>query len=221
MAGDDESLEVNLDATTDDFDPALTVDLEAAEDELKASIADEVAVDDESFEVNLDATTDDFDPALTVDLEAAEDELKASIADEVEGDDEVIDLDYGDEDAIQFTMGQDSLGDDLKSEQFPPVDSDDASLELVIDTTLDNLSGVKLGSDNSRILYFPDSPSEGRDIEEFESEVKMTLQAIRDQLQNMTERLFQQERSTSDLKQTIAELKDNNMPAAKNRKKSS
>jgi hypothetical protein len=179
------------------------------------------AGDDESLEINLDATTDDFDPALTIDLEAAEDELKASIADEVEGDDDVIDLDFGEEEAIQFTMGEDILGDDLAPEQFSPIDSDDASLELVIDPTLDNLSGVKLGLDNSRILYFPDSPSEGRDIEEFESEVKMTLQAIRDQLQNMTERLFQQERNTNDLKQTVAELKDDNMPVAKNRKKKS
>jgi hypothetical protein len=94
-------------------------------------------------------------------------------------------------------------------------------VELVDDPAVDTLFGVKLGSDNSRILYFPDSPSEGREIDEFESEVKMTLQAIRDQVQNMTERLFQQERSTSDLKQTIAELKDDNLPVAKNSKKSS
>ena len=207
MAGDDESLEINLDATTDDSTRALTANFETAEDE--------------SFEVNPDATTDGFDPALTVDLEAAEDELKASIADEFEDDDEVIDLDYEGEDAIQFTMGQDNQGDELRSEQSPPADSDDASLELPDDPTVDTLFGVKLGSDNSRILYFPDSPSEGRDIDNFESEVKTTLQAIRDQLQNMTERMFQQERNAIDLKQEIAELKDNNMPVAENSKKSS
>jgi tetratricopeptide (TPR) repeat protein len=221
MADDDEPLEVNFEATMDDFDPALTVNLEAAEDELQASIVDEVADDDESFEIDLEATTDDFDPALTVNLDAAEDELQASIADEITDDDEVIDLDYDGEDAIQFTIGQDSPGDDPGSEQFPPVDSEDASLELIDDPTVDTLFGVKLGSDNSRILHFPDNPSEGRDIDEFESEVKTTLQAIRDQLQNMTERLFLQERTTIDLKQTIAELKGDNMPAAKNRKKSS
>jgi len=221
MAGDNESLEINLDATTDDSTPVLTASFEAIEDELEAPLANKAADDDESFEVNPDATTDGFDPALTVDLEAAEDELKASIADELEDDDEGIDLDYGDEDAIQFTMGQDSQGDELKSEQFTPVDSDDASLELLDDPTVDTLFGVKLGSDNSRILYFPDSPSEDRDIDKFESEVKTTLQAIRDQLQNMTERLFQQERTTNDLKQTIAELKSENMPVAKNIKESS
>ena len=94
-------------------------------------------------------------------------------------------------------------------------------LSCLDDPTVDTLFGVKLGSDNSRILYFPDSPSEGRDIDNFESEVKTTLQAIRDQLQNMTERLFQQERNAIDLKQEIAELKDNNMPVAENSKKSS
>jgi pilus assembly protein FimV len=220
MAGDDESLEINLDATTDDSTPALTVSFEAAEDELKASLVNEAAEDDESFEVNPDTTMDGFDPVLTVDLEAAEDELKASIADDLEDDDEVIDLDYGNEDAIRFTMGQGSQGDKLKSEQSTPVDSDDASLELLDDPTVDTLFGVKLGSDNSRILYFPDSPSEDRDIDKFESEVKTTLQAIRDQLQNMTERLFQQERATNDLKQTIAELKNENMPVGKNIKES-
>jgi len=190
-------------------------------DDLPETEESGMAEDDASLEINLDATADDFDMAFTVDVEAAEDELRAAIAGEVEDDDEVIDLNYGDEDAIQFTMDEDSLADDLKSEQSPPVDSDDASLVLVDDSTVDTLFGVKLDSDNSRILYFPDSPSEGKDIDEFESEVKMTLQAIRDQLQNMTERLFQQERTTNDLKQTISELKDDNLNVAKNNKKSS
>jgi hypothetical protein len=221
---DSEPADLNLDLETHehtDEGDSLLDDLVSELDDSPETDESGMAGDDESPEINLDATTDDFDPALTIDLAAAEDELKASIADEVEGDDDVIDLDYGEEEAIQFTMGEDILGDDLEPEQFSPIDSDDASLELVIDPTLDNLSGVKLSLDNSRILYFPDSPSEGRDIEEFESEVKMTLQAIRDQLQNMTERLFQQERSTNELTQTIAELKDDNMPVEKNRKKKS
>jgi FimV-like protein len=223
----DLNLTLNLDLEThelnDDGDSLLD-ELISELDDLTEADESGMADDDESFEIDLEATTDDFDPALTVNLEAAEVELKASIsdvvADEVAGYDEVIDLADDDEDAIEFTMNQDSLGDDPRSEQFPPVDSDDASVELIDDSTVDTLFGVKLGSDNSRILYFPDSPSEDRDINEFESEVKMTLQAIRDQLQNTTERLFHQERSTSDLKQTIAELKGDNLPAAKNGKKS-
>ena len=48
------------------------------------------------------------------------------------------------------------------------------------------------------------------------------LSAIRDQLQNMTERLFHQERATNDLKQTLAELKDDsNTSKGKKSKKSS
>jgi FimV-like protein len=220
----DLNLSLNLDLEThelNDEGDSLLDELISELDDLTEADESGIADDDESFEIDLEATTDDFDPALTVNLEAAEVELKASIADEVAGYDEVIELDYDDEDAIEFTMGQDSLDDAPRSEQFPPADSDDASVELVDDPAVDTLFGVKLGSDNSRILYFPDSPSEGREIDEFESEVKMTLQAIRDQVQNMTERLFQQERSTSDLKQTIAELKDDNLPVAKNSKKSS
>ena len=204
-----------------DVDAHTCPDLISELDDSAEAIESEMVVDDETLEVNLDATTNDLDPVLAVDLDAAEDELKASIADEVEDADEVIDLDYGGEDAIQFTMEHDSLDDDLTSEQFPPVDSDEASLELVDGPTLGTLSGVKLDSDNSRILYFPDSPSEGRDISEFESEVKMTLQAIRDQLQNMTERLFQQERVTNDLKQTVVELTNDTVPPEKNTRKSS
>lgn len=41
---------------------------------------------------------------------------------------------------------------------------------------------------------------------EFEADVKMTLQAIRDQLQYMTERLFRQERETSELRQALQEI---------------
>jgi hypothetical protein len=101
-------------------------------------------------------------------------------------------------------------------------DDDDTNLVLVEETTVDSLTSVKLDSDNSRILYFPDSTSEGKDIEEFESEVKMMMQTIRDQLQNMTERLFHQERATNDLKQTLTELKDDSSSSrGKKGKKSS
>jgi hypothetical protein len=93
---------------------------------------------------------------------------------------------------------------------------------MVEEKTVDSLTSVNLDSSNSRILYFPDSSSEGKDIDEFESEVKMTLQVIRDQLQNMTERLFQQERVSNNLQQTLADLKEESSAAqGKKNKKSS
>jgi hypothetical protein len=78
-----------------------------------------------------------------------------------------------------------------------------------------------MDSGDGRIFYFPDSPNKDKEIDEFESEVKMTLQAIRDQLQNMTERLFHQERATNDLKQTIAELKDDSSASGAEKSKKS
>jgi hypothetical protein len=50
----------------------------------------------------------------------------------------------------------------------------------------------------------------------------MTLQVIRDQMQNMTERLFHQERVSNDLQQTLADLKEASSAAqGKKSKKSS
>ncbi|MCP4470055.1 MAG: hypothetical protein GY815_05105 [Gammaproteobacteria bacterium] len=62
---------------------------------------------------------------------------------------------------------------------------------------------------DGRILYFPDGSSDkvkSEEFEEFASEVRLTLQVIRDQLQNMTERLFRQERETHELHKSIVEL---------------
>ena len=42
---------------------------------------------------------------------------------------------------------------------------------------------------------------------EFESEAMITLKAMRGQLQNMTERLFRQERETHQLHKSIVELR--------------
>jgi tetratricopeptide (TPR) repeat protein len=187
-----------------DSEAALAVNLEPTEDDLDAVLA-----------VNAEATEDELDAVLAVDLEAAEDELDAMLAAETQDDDEVIDLDYGAEDAVQFTMEE-----EIKSEQLAADDGNDTNLVLVEEPKPDSLPHVKLDSGDGRIFYFPENPSEDKEFDEFESEVKMTLQAIRDQLQNMTERLFHQERATNDLQQTIAELKDGSSAseAGKNKK---
>ena len=152
---------------------------------------------------NLDPAEDELDAALADNLDPAEDELDAALAEEFQDDDEEIDLDYGNEDAMQFTIEE-----EIESGQPALADGDDTNLVLVEESTLDSLADVNTDSSDSRIFYFPDNTAEDKDIDAFESEVKMTLQAIRDQLQHMTERLFQQERTTIDLKQSIADLND-------------
>ncbi len=205
------ALVVNLEPTEDDLDAMLAVDAEATEDELDAMLAAEIQ--DEDDVIDLDYGEED---TIAVNLEATEDELDAVLAAEIQDDDEVIDLDYGEEDAVQFTMEE-----EIKSEQLAAADGDDTNLVLVEESKPDTLANVKLDSGDGRIFYFPDNPSEDKDIDEFESEVKMTLQAIRDQLQNMTERLFHQERATNDLQQTIAELKDDSSASGAEKSKKS
>ncbi|MFA9421849.1 MAG: hypothetical protein ACERLB_17020, partial [Gammaproteobacteria bacterium] len=61
---------------------------------------------------------------------------------------------------------------------------------------------------DGRILYFPDNQSDDEKSSEFESEVKMTLQAIRDQIQQINERMFSQERDSNSLKKAIGELNE-------------
>ncbi len=61
---------------------------------------------------------------------------------------------------------------------------------------------------DGRILYFPDSRSDDEKSSEFESQVKMTLQSIRDQIQQINERMFSQERDSNNLKKAIGELNE-------------
>lgn len=193
----------------------LMIELDQIQDSKVADITDSKGESAIVFE----ALDDDLDAVIGESLKESEDDpgtvLVAEIRDE--DDEEEINLDCDEEDAMQFTMD-----DDTEFGQKKAPTGDESSLVLVEESTLDSLNSVKLDSDNSRILYFPDGPSEGKDIDDFESEVKMTLQATRDQLQNMTERLFRQERATNDLQQILTELKgDSNASASKQRKKSS
>jgi hypothetical protein len=220
--GDDDSspTDLNFDLELSEFDDPegdelddLIIELDQSEESEVSDIPDSEA----ALAVNLEPTEDDLDAVLAVNAEATEDELDAMLAAEIQDDDEVIDLDYGAENAVQFTMEE-----EIKSEQLATDDGNDTNLVLVEEPKPDSLPHVKLDSGDGRIFYFPENPSEDKEFDEFESEVKMTLQAIRDQLQNMTERLFHQERATNDLQQTIAELKDGSSAsgAGKNKKSS-
>jgi tetratricopeptide (TPR) repeat protein len=67
---------------------------------------------------------------------------------------------------------------------------------------------VNTKSFDGRILYFPDSHADEGKSDIFESEVKMTLQSIRDQMQQINERMFSQERDSNSLKKAIGELNE-------------
>jgi FimV-like protein len=69
-------------------------------------------------------------------------------------------------------------------------------------------NNVDSKSFDGRILYFPVSHSDEGKSGEFESEVKMTLQSIRDQMQQINERMFSQERDSNNLKKAIGELNE-------------
>ena len=218
--GDSAAADLNLDLEANELDDLADTELDdlvSELDQVQDSEAPEIADNEDEFAIDLEATDDDLEAVLGADLNVTEDDPDTVlIADMHDEADDEINLDYGETDTMQFTMD-----DDTESGRNTAA-ADDASLVLVEESTLDSLTNVNLDSDNSRILYFPDGSSEGKDMGEFESEVKMTLQAIRDQLQNMTERLFHQERATNDLQQTLAELKDDsNASAGKQNKKSS
>ena len=61
---------------------------------------------------------------------------------------------------------------------------------------------------DARILHFPETGTGRQASVEFQSEVTMTLQAMRDQLQNLTERLYRQEREASELRQQVQQLSE-------------
>jgi hypothetical protein len=59
--------------------------------------------------------------------------------------------------------------------------------------------------DRPRVLSFPDAAkvSYEKDLQAFEGEVTMMLQAMRDQMQQLNERLFRQERENHELKKQL------------------
>jgi tetratricopeptide (TPR) repeat protein len=221
LADSEDEPAIALEATDDNLDTVLSECLEATDDNLDTVLSECLEATDDDLDTVpsecLVATEDDLDTVLSECFVATEDDLEAVGALEIDDDDDQINPDFEEEEVMQFTMDE-----DVEPGQDTIADGDDADLVLVEEATQDSLTSVNLDSSNSRILQFPDSSSGGKDIEEFESEVKLALQAIRDQLQNMTERLFYQERSTNDLKQTLAELKDDSSSSnGKKSKKSS
>jgi hypothetical protein len=60
---------------------------------------------------------------------------------------------------------------------------------------------------NGRVLHFPESANQKEDkANEFEAQIMHTLQAMRDQVQQMNERLFSQERENQRLRKALEDL---------------
>ena len=188
------------------FDPDSTNELDdstaKADKLLSLKTSDILAIPETSVQLD-DENSEAFEideDALAMDLDTVGEELELDLEGENADDGGDLAPKFDDEEVMEFTIEDTQLGLATRS------DTGETSLSIVespSEEALTDASGEKV---DGRILYFPDNNNEGRDISEFESEVKVTLQAIRDQLQHVTERLFRQERETSDLQQAIAEL---------------
>jgi type IV secretory pathway VirB10-like protein len=92
------------------------------------------------------------------------------------------------------------LPDEVSGSAETPVDVDGEEL-------------AKKGTDpylrpvNGRVLHFPESANQEEDkANEFEAQLMHTLQAMRDQMQQMNERLFSQERENQRLRKALEDL---------------
>ncbi len=77
---------------------------------------------------------------------------------------------------------------------------------LIADSTIESKSDKLIQPTDVRILHFPDTQSADKEAIEFETQIVTTLQSMRDQIQQMNERLFSQERENHRLRSVIDEL---------------
>lgn len=189
------------DTTNINFDDWKTRNITIEEDEpiLKGQVddGDEDEDDDEPLT---------FDPIVDDTGEADEDEVVES--------DEYTELDL-DQVAVNL-MSSDTDTEPEDTMRFTIADESklEAARDGVDNGSMDDAPGANtaldLNSDTGSggILFFPNQSSDRESNREFESEVRTTLQSIRDQLQYMTERLYRQERETIDLRETLTDLRN-------------
>ena len=109
--------------------------------------------------------------------------------------------------------------EEIELEDSGPVVATDESEELLVEDQIDETDDISYSRPiESRILHFPGGQGGDDKSSEFEAELMMTLQAMRDQMQQMNERLFSQERENYRLRKEIEELSDNH-PEEKKPKK--
>ncbi len=219
---DDEIIFDEAEITIDDDDTDLTdVDIAAAFTETNLNLDAEIRALG-----NIASKSTGSDDTVVIDGDETgrvESEENASLMNELsendphdDGDEVVLELD-DDEEFMKFTI---------------PAESDPEQPDSSVSVDDGGSAAVKISAENddalapidSRILYFPDSGTDkvkSEQFEEFASEVRMTLQAIRDQLQNVTERQYRQERETHELHKSIAEMSgDRSTSGRKQNKKS-
>jgi len=216
-----------VDVDTQSFIETVNREDEVVEDEEEAPTSGEAADELSDQEIVFDATdleriqkdggkTEIFElPGdINVDNDETGSELE-SMSLELPGAEE-IEFEPLDSGIFDLPDDTDADGEEIVSE------SEDASMETGDDEEIvfgpldtgvfelpdDPENDVDSKSFDGRILYFPDGHSDDGKSGEFESEVKMTLQSIRDQMQQINERMFSQERDSNNLKKAIGELNE-------------
>ena len=221
LSGDSGGL-VDVDVDTQKFIETVSREDEAVENKEEAPAPGESADDLSEIEFALDA--DDEEPVKTNKGDTTNFELTGDLLGNEEIDSELENL------SLEFTGAEEveleplgsaifDLPDDINeggeenaseseeaSIETSGVEEDDiVPLDAVISVDEDD---VDSNSHDGRILCFPNSLSDNEKSSEFKSEVQITLQSIRDQMQQINERMFSQERSSNNLKKAINELNE-------------
>ncbi len=219
-----------IDESDHDLDkPEVDLEDDTVDLDLELVTTAEVRPEGDTIDLNLDLEaaevspvneTIDFDLDLDLDLNAAK----------VEPEDDRIDLDEtGHVEAEEEIAPTEEFSDNLAYDDDDDDDDDDViaqhddddeeSMVMSISPDLEDAESDQAGK---RILYFPDNSNDSVNFEQFDefaSEARMTLQAIRDQLQHLTERQYRQERKTNELHKSIAELSDDTPLLTRSKKK--
>jgi len=191
----DETANINFDGddpvTMDQYSDDDDADDEPLNlDELDGEDADLEFADVPEFDAIADAQVTDDDEVLDLDgLKSGLETIEFDNAPVLDAfDDSAQNIEQDEDESMKFTIAHENEAEK-------------------VDAVADTGAGGSTGDiADARILFFPESGSSRPGNAEFEADVKMTLQAIRDQLQYMTERLFRQERETSELRQAIQEI---------------
>jgi len=102
-----------------------------------------------------------------------------------------------------------SRSDEADIEQLVAALNSDEEEDELVENRLENpTDSINSNSSDGRILHFPESHREEENFSEIESEAQTNLHAIRDQMQQMSERLFNQEQNSDELEKAIADLND-------------
>ena len=142
----------------------------------------------------------------------------AELADDSSEDDDAFILDLSEDDNSN-QLASDDLDSSIPADQQSRDIDEDPNVEKA--STKPTVRVVSSSITEARILSFPDNSVTDDGLSEYEIQVMTTLQVMRDQLQQMNERLFTQERENHQLKLLINELTGDSDSLTKYRKKPS